>query len=62
MKMTKKEQKAFALELMDSAIGCAYYKLENYDLSDTDNGAVLAYLNKYGERACKALGIKYVTY
>lgn len=60
--MTKKEQKDLARELMATAIGCAYYKLEDCDLSDGDEQAILAYLNKYGERACKAIGTVYVAY
>lgn len=60
--MTKKEQKAFALKLISSAINSAYYRLENFDISDSDNEAILVYLNEYGKRACKAVGVRYVTY
>lgn len=60
--MTKKEQRDFARELMATAIGCAYYGLESHALSDDDEQAILSYLNKYGERACKAIGTIYVAY
>ena len=63
MKMTKKERKAFALDIMSSAIGCAYYGLESHDeLSDADEKAILELINVYGEKACSAIGIPYITY
>lgn len=61
--MTKTEAKAIAKDVLQEAIGCAYYKVSdsgNYSEEDTD--LILSYINKYGESACKAFGERYITY
>ena len=60
--MSKKEAKEKARKVMQSAIGTAYYKLEGEDLSPEDAEKVISYVNQLGERACKAIGLKYITY
>ena len=64
--MTKTEAKNIAKDILQDAIGCAYYKLEDsimYDIVDeSDKELIGSYINKYGTAACKAIGMKYVTY
>lgn len=62
MAMTKKQAKEKAKEVMTEAIGYAYYRLENENLSEEDNALVVQYMNEIGKRACKAIGTEYVAY
>lgn len=63
MAMTKTQAKEKARDVLRSAIGCAYYKLENKnDLSQEDTDLIIQYINTLGERACKAIGSEYVAY
>lgn len=63
MAMTKIQAKEKARNILRSAIGCAYYKLENEsDLSQEDTDLIIQYINSLGERACKAIGTEYVAY
>ena len=60
--MTKSEAKTKAKNIMQSVIGCAYYRLENEDLTQEETALIMEYINKLGERACKSIGCDYVTY
>lgn len=61
--MTKKEQRQQAKDILQSVIGCAYYRLENEDnISEADKEAIIQYINQYGKAACKAFGVEYVTF
>lgn len=60
--MTKKQAKEKAKNVLCSAIGCAYYKLENENFSEEDKELITQYINSLGERACKAIGTEYVAY
>lgn len=60
--MTKSEAKTKAKKIMQSVIGCAYYRLENEDLTEEETMLIMEYINKLGERACKSIGCDYVTY
>ncbi len=64
MAMTKTQAKEKAREILQSAIGCAYYKLENENLSDEDVELICQYINALGERAraCKAINTQYIAY
>lgn len=62
MSMTKKEAKEKAKKILQSIIGVAYYKLENEKLAPEDAELITSYINQYGERCCKAIGVEYVTY
>ena len=63
MAMTKIQAKEKARNILRSAIGCTYYKLENEsDLSQEDTDLIIQYINSLGERACKAIGTEYVAY
>lgn len=60
--MTKSEAKAKAKNIMQSVIGCAYYRLENEDFTEEETELVMEYINKLGEKACKSICCDYVTY
>lgn len=60
--MTKTCAKEKARKILQSAIGCAYYKLENEELSPEDIDLITEYINILGEKACKAIKVDYVTY
>lgn len=60
--MTKSEAKTKAKNIMQSVIGCAYYRLENEDLTEEETALIMEYINKLAERACKSIGCDYVTY
>ena len=60
--MTKTEQKEKAKDILQSVIGCAYYRLENENFSEEDEEAVMKYINKYGVAACKAFRREYITF
>lgn len=63
MAMTKTQAKEKAKDILQSAIGCAYYKLEDEsELSEKDINLIIQYINSLGERACKAIGSEYVAY
>ena len=60
--MKKTEAKEKAKKILLDQIGIAYYSLENEDISDEDKELIIEYINQLGERACKAIGGKYVSY
>ena len=60
--MTKTQAKEKAKSILQSAIGNAYYKLENENLTNEDEALILEYINKLGERACKAINTQYTIY
>lgn len=62
MAMTKTEAKEKAKDILQSAIGSAYYALENENLSEENAKLVNQYINTLGKRACKAIGTEYITY
>lgn len=63
MAMTKSQAKEEARDILASAIGCAYYRLENESgLSQEDRDLITQYINTLGERACKAIGTRYISY
>ena len=62
MKMTKTQAKQIAREMLQSVIGCTYYRLENEDYSEEEKDLINQYLHILGERACKAIGTEYVSY
>lgn len=62
MSMTKTQAKEKAKTILQSAIGNAYYKLENEDLTSKDEVLVLEYINKLATKACKSIGTEYISY
>lgn len=60
--MKKTEAKEIAKNIIQEAIGIAYYKLENETYSQEDEQMIIDYINKFGSTACKAIGKEYVTY
>ena len=60
--MTKTEAKEKAKDILQEAIGVAYYKLENERYTPEDKQMIIDYINKYGTAACKAFGKRYMTY
>lgn len=62
MAMTKTAAKEKAKSILQSAIGSAYYRLENESFSSEDQALILEYINKLGSKACKAINAEYVTY
>lgn len=60
--MKKTEAKEIAMDIMQSAIGCAYYRLESENYSEKEVELICRYINVLGERACKAINLKYITY
>lgn len=62
-KMTKTEAKKIATHIMRESIGVAYYRIaDSNDYAQEDKEVIIDYVNKLGKRACKAIGIDYVTY
>lgn len=62
MKMTKTAAKEKAKSILQSAIGAAYYKLENENLTSEDEALILEYIDKLATKACKAIGTEYISY
>ena len=62
IEMTKTEAKTKVRNIMQSVIGCAYYRLENENLTEKEKELIIEYINKLGKRACKSIGCDYVTY
>ena len=60
--MTKTQAKEIARDMIQVAIGCAYYRLESEDYSKEDEDLIIQYLHTLGNRACKAIGTEYVGY
>lgn len=61
---SKVELREFAKDILQNAIGTAYYKLENYEKEFTEEEieTINKYLDISGRRACKAFGREYITY
>lgn len=63
VKMSKTEAKKIATHILRESVGCVYYRIaDSDDYAQEDKEVIIDYINKLGKRACKAIGIDYVTY
>lgn len=59
--MTKKEKRQLAKDKLMESIACAYYKLEDEDLTDEESEEISTYIHQYGEAMAKAIGERFYT-
>lgn len=60
--MTKQEIKKQAIDILQSSIGVAYYQIQELNVTEEEEKAINEQLRKLATRACKAIGIEYITY
>ena len=64
--LSRKQANEIAKKVLQNQIGIAYYSLENReytdDYSEEEINLIKYYLDKQAARACKAVGIDYITY
>lgn len=64
--MTKTEKRELAKDVLQTAIGQAYYMIsEGIDgegLTEQEKDDIIEYINQYGKAACKAFKRDYITY
>lgn len=61
--MQVRDIKSTAKDILQEAIGTAYYKVsDNMDLSEDEKELLIYYINKYARSACKAIRVEYITY
>lgn len=64
MTMRKTQAKEIAKTILTRSIGVAYYKIADNDdeYTEEEKELIIKYINQLGERACKAINAKYITY
>lgn len=60
--MKKKQAKEEARDIIQHAIGIAYYTLENKDYTESEVELITQYINKEATRILKLINREYVTY
>lgn len=58
----KSEAKEIARDILQDAIGEAYYKLDTDKYSDDEQDLIMEYLAKEAERLVKLINREYITY
>lgn len=60
--MKKSDAKEIARDILQDAIGEAYYKLDTDKYSDDEQDLIMEYLEKEAERLVKLINRDYITY
>lgn len=64
--MTKTEMREHAKDVLQEAIGQAYYMvsegIDGQGLTEQEKNDIIEYINQYGKSACKAFKRDYITY
>lgn len=64
--MTKTEMRERAKDVLQTAIGTAYYMISDgikgEGLTEQEKNDIIKYIDQYGKAACKAFNKDYITY
>lgn len=62
MGLTKKQAKEEARDIIQHALGVAYYELENKDYTEAEIELITQYINKEATRLLKLINREYIAY